>query len=80
MLAELYRLVEDREIVNDNCPHDDPEDLDAFCEVCFITNLAIHVSETEPSFTEETSERQRSKIEELHTKYCEDGWWDDESA
>ena len=73
MLLELRDMVDDDEIVYDNCEHDDPAgrlDADDFCPVCFIVNLSDHVSPDDPDFTEETTERQRETIEELWERYA----------
>ena len=78
MLAELMQLVEDEEIENDLCPHINPANTLDFCDVCFIRNLYQNVSETEPAFTEETSQKQRETIEKLWGQYCNDGVWDED--
>ena len=78
MLAELMELVKDEEIENDLCPHREPANTLDWCNVCFITNLYENVSETEPSFTEETTPAQRETIEKLWSRYCNDeDWYED---
>lgn len=77
MLFELMDLVNDEEIENDLCPHINPADTLDWCDVCFITNLSNHVSETEPAFTEETTEKQREAIEQLYNQYCNGEDWSD---
>ena len=70
MLKELREMVDDGEIFNDCCEHDNPADTLDWCPICFIVNLSDHVSEEDPEFTEETSEAQREKIEELWNQYA----------
>lgn len=71
MLAELFDMVEDEEITNDACGHEDPANPLDFCEVCFITNLYLNCSEDEDQFNEETSDFQRDTLVEVYEKYCE---------
>ena len=70
MLRELRGLVDDEEICNDACEHQSPSDTNEYCNVCFIVNLSDHVSEQDPDFTEETTDKQRETIENLWDKYC----------
>lgn len=40
MLTELKRAVDDEDIINDRCEHDNIHDPDEYCDVCFI--LSVH--------------------------------------
>lgn len=71
MLSELRHMVDDEEIFNECCNHEDPANPPDFCEVCFVLNLSDHVSLMEPYFTEETSEEQRQLIQTLWDEHCD---------
>ncbi len=72
MLVELRRMVDNEEITNECCDHEEPADPQDFCVVCFVTNLSDHVSEDEENFTEETTDQQRETIESLWCEYCDE--------
>lgn len=76
MLLELRRMVDNEEITNDCCPHDNPADPPDFCAVCFILNLSDHVSLEEPSFTEETTDQQRQTLMDLFDEYADEAFLD----
>lgn len=71
MLCELRDMVDDDEINNDLCSHEEPENTDIEdCHVCFILNLSNNVSMLDPGFTEETTELQRDAVIHLWERYC----------
>lgn len=70
MLCELREMVDDDEIYNDICLHEEPANTCGFCNVCFILNLSENVSMLDPGFTEETTELQRETIEDLWERHC----------
>lgn len=69
-LRELYEAVQDSEIFFDSCEHAEPsrpgvESGEDFCPVCFIVNLFLNCSDSDPEFSEETTDKQRETIESL---------------
>jgi hypothetical protein len=76
MLSELWEMVETGDIYYDDCEHENvarPEARgeDGFCPVCFITNLYQNCSDSDPAFTEETTEQQRETIQGLWDQWCD---------
>jgi len=39
MLIELKRAVDDEDIINDNCEHDNIHDPFEYCDVCFVKSV-----------------------------------------
>ena len=72
MLLELRRMVDNDEISNDCCDHEDPVNPPDFCAVCFVLNLSDHASMQEPEFTEETSDQQRQTLMDLWEENCDE--------
>lgn len=66
MLIELIEAVADGDVYNDNCEHVNPSDPYEYCDVCFLINVAKNASAID--FLEETTPRQRERIEELWEK------------
>lgn len=75
MLQELIEMLEDGEI--EDCWHPEPALNEEWCDPCFIKNHT-HVSEEDPAFTEETTEKQRDTIQRLWNRHCDGADWDDE--
>ena len=80
MLQELWEMLQDYEIYNDDCDHENPARPEAsegdFCQVCFILNLYQNCSDGEPEFLEETTQAQRDVLESLWERYCNGGDYD----
>jgi len=70
MLKELFEMVLHEEIYDDSCDHETPASPEKWCRVCFLTNMWFHTSESDPHFTDETSQEQRDTVERLWDQHC----------